>query len=444
MAHRKAADVLGREGLPLLSATEIWEIAEHWVAAAENSRALEAFQTCAQHAIKIGRPREAAIALSRALRFSPNDEVRASLGREMLLAASACGEFALAKEGMAAWREFSKELVHDAAELAELRTRALLAVDVEATFERLLACAAFVDASRPHRFAAGANAVKIVHYEGRSSLAERARGLLTHLCIDTDDDHHALEFSIIYHCTLGDLDSARENALRLCAISQGWSQTDAAVIQQNVAFALWVAGAADEAILGLEECYRNAEQAGLVRLRLHAALTLVFFNLDVDDASATNTRLWLRRAQKDAAQWPDQSFGIHFALAETQLALFDGDAVQAKRELQRFCAFAPRYRTDTRWMEVMTYRVQQLSGDASLPGLDLDPLVIEATSLPRKEIADTEIAVAADALLARGDVAAGTDLVKRYLGGMRCRRSPLDFHLARSAKRLGLHPGSQR
>src|SRR5205823_1711957 len=84
--HRAAAELLEGDKKEMLSAP--WCIAEHWAAGGDSGRALSVIRTCAQEALRVGRPQDSLELLSRAidLAVSPNDReeilldtVRASL-----------------------------------------------------------------------------------------------------------------------------------------------------------------------------------------------------------------------------------------------------------------------------------------------------------------------------------------------------------------------------
>src|SRR5581483_5083759 len=89
LAHRRAAIVLSQDGGE--NSSRLWECAEHWCAAGEAHRAAEVFRQCAQMAVRIGRPREAAETLLRAATMLSGRDTT-DLIREAVLVADRAGE----------------------------------------------------------------------------------------------------------------------------------------------------------------------------------------------------------------------------------------------------------------------------------------------------------------------------------------------------------------
>jgi hypothetical protein len=437
VAHRRAATVLGAETSSTPAANELWELAEHWVSAAEYDRALEAFRACANHAVEIGRPREAGLALRRALDLSQTQPSRASLGRELVATAVNASEYELAREGVVAWRSAESEVDHDELEVAELRTNVLLFEDTPATVSRLLACMTARDASVTHRVQAGTMALIVAQNGDRPELADRTWRVLEDLVSGSPDDPIAVEFLLIYHYAFGGLDEAAEFGRRLLRLTHLRAPMRKARDQLNASRALWAAGYLPEALSSLENAYSIAQQFGLKRLAFHCATRLANFQLDLDRVVSAKALLWLERAEDAASEAPNLRSTFEYSNVRSQFALCEGSFDEARRYYGNHPAMS-RSAIGQRWNQRIQLRARQVSGDTRLSDVSLDPIITAATTLPRQEVADTEMAIVVEALLARRSRLQAKAVLTDYLTRTRLTRNPLDFALADTARRVGI------
>ncbi len=429
VAHRTAAEVLASE--MSRSPDELWELAEHWMAAADTERALAAFRMCAHHALEIGRPREAALALNRALQLPLPDSTRAAVGRELLVAATTGSDYELATRGIVAWRSVSSEIEHDTEELAELRTNAICGAEMTSTIMRLLKCVGCHGAVARHRIQAGALIMMLAEGARDLELPERARELLSDALTSSGDDENTSEFLMIYHAVFGNLDRAASNARRLCRIAESWSASAAARANMNASRVLWLAGHIDESTACIELAYANGERAGLPRLCLTIAAALVCRCLDLDEGGPQRARVWLRRANEVLAVWPDGEFRPEYVDARLHLAICCGDPTNA--ELVRMSEGLPQNLIQRRALDATRLRIRQLTGDRALQDLALEPIVTGATTLPRHEASDLEMAVALYAMRERGNSRAAREQLESYMTKSRLIRAPLDYTLRQLA-----------
>jgi hypothetical protein len=434
LIHRRAAEVLEADTSKVPAATQLWELAEHWVAAAEPGRALKAFRVCAQHSIEIGRPREAALALNRALALPLEPSTLAEVARDLVLTAGGCSEFELVRRGTAVWRAINMSIDHDEAELAELRTRAILHEDIDSTLDRISSCVGDHTASAAHRAEAATLMLVVSHHRNRTDLAETANRLFADVLESNDGEECTVEFSLIYHCMVGDLDEAATNAFRLRALAEHRSPAAAARMHLNASRALWIAGLLNEALDCCEAAHTLATKHGLARLAVQSAVRRATYLVDL---AGPTPEVWSQFCSFDEAigELIDENIQSETLTVHTLLALADGKVEQAAACFQKLANATGASPIQRRWIEMLRLRLRQVEGDQKLLDLDLAPLISSATRLPRQEIADIEMSIVIEALLARGQVADARQLGADYVERRRLSRSPLDFSLNQTMQR---------
>jgi hypothetical protein len=434
IAHRRAAEVLESETLTV-PPTQLWELAEHWVAAAENDRALNAFRACAQHAIEIGRPREAAVALDRALELPLDRTVLATLGRDLVLVAGGCSEFGLSHRGIAAWRAVEAVVDHDAAELAELRTKTLRNDSPDETVKRLLDCAGHKSADAAHRAEAATLLLVISHNHDRPQLAQTTHNLLTDLLDSNAQEAFVIEFSLIYHCMFGDLDEAAGAARQLCSLAPMRPPAAAARTYLNASRVFWVAGLPEEALECCEAANGTASTYGLARLRTQSVVRRAALEIDLKGI-LPEAESWRRLTEEVMSEFGDSALLSECLTLGAQIAFVHGRVHEGRACLERLSQIAGKSVIERRWNDVLGLRLRQLLGEQRLLAVDVTSLIASATRLPRQEIADTEILIAIEALLARGLRADATQVATDYVSRTRLSRCPLDLALKRLIDKL--------
>lgn len=443
LAHRRTAEVLESVSLSERSAADFWELAEHWISAADSDRAVKAFQDCAQHALEIGRPREAALALARALELPVAERVRAMVGRELVIAAASGAEYELARKGICAWRSKETAIEHDDAEIAELRTKVMLFDSPDQTMRRLLGCVKNDAATVPHRVEAGSLALVVAQLEDRPELAQQAWSILEGLLQDGDDIDVATRFLLIYHCAFGDLEQAAVNARRLVDIANRRSAAWAVRANLDASRAFWAAGHADDAISALEAGYSNSIRVGLRWSSFKAAASLASFLIDIDQSN-TRAKPWLTRAEEISAESVEFRQSGEYITVRIQHALCEGNVEEVSRYSATTKGVAIGTRIGQRWIQGLSLRARQLSGDSALSDVALEPLVAAATRLPRQEISDTEMAIVVRALVARDQAPTAKQVLDDYVNRSRLSKSPLDITLVTEAHAIGESLGLRR
>jgi len=443
LAHRRTAEVLESASLSERSAADLWELAEHWFSAADSDRAIKAFRDCAQHALEIGRPREAGLALARALDVPVAESVHATVGRELVIAAASGAEYELARKGIYAWRSTEATIDHDAAEIAELRTKVMLFDTPDQTMPRLLGCVKNAAATVSHRVEAGSLALVVAQLEDRPERAQQAWNILKGLLQGRKDVDVVTRFLLIYHCAFGDLEEAALNARQLVDIAKQRSAAWAARANLDASRAFWAAGHTDNAISALEAGYSNSVRVGLRWSSFKAAASLASFLIDIDQTD-TRAKPWMTRAEEISAESGEFRQSGEYITVRIQKALCDGNVEQASRYCATTQGVAIGTRIGQRWLQGLSLRARQLSGDSLLSDIALEPLVAAATRLPRQEISDTEIAIVVRALVARGQTPIAKQVFDDYINRSRLSRSPLDITLVTEANAISQSPELRR
>src|SRR5262249_48450859 len=136
------------------SASLWWDAAQSWRAANDPERAVQALRRCAQHALEIGRPGEAAQLLNEAARLPQPLESLRIVSEGLIRSAMAAGDVHLVLHAAALRRTSINSDLHDDLEIAVLRSgiRAQLS---STAVEQLLRCAYSEEASPLHRVEAG-------------------------------------------------------------------------------------------------------------------------------------------------------------------------------------------------------------------------------------------------------------------------------------------------
>jgi hypothetical protein len=163
---------------------------------------------------------------------------------------------------------------------------------------------------------------------------------------------------------------------------------------------------------------------------------LANFHLDLDKGVSDRARLWFQRAEDAASDAPNLRFSFEYSNVRSQFALCEGNIDEARQYYYAKHPQMSKSRIGQRWINRLALRARQISGEVALSDIALDPMIVAATTLPRQEIADTEITIAVEALIARGFRDKANAVLKDYLDHTRLTRNPLDFGLAATASKI--------
>src|ERR1051325_1808389 len=162
-----------------------------------------------------------------------------------------------------------------------------------------------------------------------------------------------------------------------------------------------MAGLVDEAIAASTRAYESGIAAGAIRSSQIAATQIASHYFDLGLSPLANS--WLQRAASCGSDYLTSS---GYSSLRIQLSLTDGDIGQAQEWYNtavRAEAASPGG-TIYKELALLRLRLQQLLGDPTLPEIDVDSLYTAATTLPRIELMDSEVAVVLQTLRCRGEV----------------------------------------
>ncbi len=432
LAHRKTAEVLEGERSSSPDVADLWELAEHWMAAGDHERALAAFRECARYAMDIGRPREAAIALNRALELPLSAPDRGSLARDVIHAADLACESIVALRAVSVYQELFPGIAHDATELAELQALRWRGGDSGAVIARLLSCMASPDATLSHRIRAGTIALMLAGDGTDQALPAHVRRLLTEVAHDSPDNVDVIHLLLIYEYLVGDLDESVTYANSLSAAAASLPISSAVRLKMNSSRALWGAGFVDAALAQLELAYNNAIEAGLLHNAVRASANLASRYLDLDVESTTRAELWLDRCGQIAERWPEAFQIPDYTSTLIDLALLRGRTTEAVRLYDRATSLLMVENGARRWMRVTKVKIDLISGVAVPSRLLTEQFLQSSTQPPRAEPADVEMDVVLRTLVGSGEPLRAKELADWYVRTGRLLRSPLEASLRRT------------
>jgi hypothetical protein len=245
---------------------------------------------------------------------------------------------------------------------------------------------------------------------------------------------------MFYHCPFGDLPAAVQSAKRRIGLTADESPSMRARDLLNASRVFWHAGLPGRAIASLDELNTIAEKAGLVRIRILATTRMASFFLDMDEGSDHRSRFWFDIGERLFRSLPEGPPMLDRESTLIQRSIAVGDIALATQQLNDLGALSHQNLSANRWFSTAGLRLRQLAGDVSLHGVNLEPILVTASSLPRQETCDLEIAVVAEAIASRGHVRDAANVVSTYLARTRLTRCPVDFNLMRLGRRLGIPP----
>jgi hypothetical protein len=195
------------------------------------------------------------------------------------------------------------------------------------------------------------------------------------------------EFEMIFECTFGDRASARAAVDRMVRLIPDLPVSQRATIELNIAYAMWRFGEGQTALNVLRSAFAHAQDAGVHRSAVIAALHLAELLQDFfeDEESAA----WLSKADEIASQVSDpvgvyEIFTVHISLALTQENASEAQRwmrmaseqgiLEASEMRKRFArAFRVRLRQLMRRRPLKSSELEglleSLAADESLPGI---------------------------------------------------------------------------
>lgn len=401
LIHRKIATVLEAEPGALQSNALLWEAGHHWASAGEPGRALEIFRHCAEHAHRLGRPADAANVLFRAAELELSRPVRLDVLKHAVRAAQRAGEFDQVLDGVQAIREIEMTQAHDDIELAEFAAMSVIFVASAHFASRALECVSSPDTDAKHRVEVGLAALKYADSHSVLDLARRVAGAVSDADLSGVPELLQLEFRMICHAALGELEPALPYARRLQEIAEMSPSPASIGCLFNAGHAYWRAGLFQDACTAMQRTFDLGEHYGLVRRQLSAASQLAIMMCDHGDWA--QSQFWADKvvALRNAA---GREFGqFESAMLELEFALASRDAARAAKVLEiadRRSLFSSPIRE--RWRRYVGARIRQLLDPKAITGGELADFMSMSSDTSSTGIREAEVGVICVALTAEG------------------------------------------
>lgn len=436
--HARIAEVLRIEVLTTHESALYWACAEHLLAAGDVARAIDLLNECVQHAVEIGRPREAAELLIRAAAQS-DAPLREKLATDAVRIALAATEADVLLRAL--------ELIDPAKRLHqhnELELAALYATDVcdmpADRLARFTHCVMDDGVSDEHRIAAGWMLLIVADYQRRPDIAlkvfEQLDGLLA--AAASRGEIRALLFYLVFHSCYGDVDAAALIADQLIAAAKATTAATTADLYRKAAIGYWRAGHSAKTIDALRTAYELAVEAGVVRVQLASSLMLAGFLQDIGDDEGSVA--WAERAEHLSDDYPGTRITLDFATLMSEMALGRGDSQEIAVYASRMRALSSGHATSraVRWTVVLEYASMVRRGDEFDIDFAVDALTRNLTGkCDRGDTTDGEVAMAAQILFRGGRRGAATSLLASYFSEYRSGRAPLSRFLREVMKEIG-------
>src|SRR6185503_8728657 len=439
-AHFGIAQMLENELHTTPDATTLWACADHWQSAGEDVRAARTFEACARHSIAIGRPREAAELLLKAASISSGPQ-RSSLASRGVTIAHEASERDVVVNGLTLMDNGALDNVgsqHDDVEMAQLMTAGFRLHPDHRVKTRLWRCLSANNATVAHRLEAGFGLLVLADYYRNSSLAQKAFDAVHPLLlIDSGDSERlALCCCLLFHSTFGDHVRALSAADGLSALASHTESPDAPQLRFIAAGGFWRIGHARRAVSELEAGYASAERAGLIRTQFRLAISLSWFNFDLERVSDGHS--WLTRADDLVRGNASVPVGIDYLINRAELALLLDEYTRLEALLRAVSAqgFAPNIRTRV-WESAMNVALRTHRGENIAAE---DVAYLTANQIPNFEFgdcADSATSVAAMVVRKQEGNPAAARIIHRYLAKYRRPSTPISALLRREMNRAG-------
>jgi hypothetical protein len=417
VAHQCVATALETLLVAEPSTALMWDCAEHWVAAHDSRRALNAIRRCAARALEIGRPAEAAEVLSRALELEIGASDQISVSRQMVLAADEAVEPVLVFRGLEILRKHDRSQQHDELEFAEFRASSRSWYDARRQQARLLQCVASEEATPNHRVTAATWLLKHAHVQHNASLSSAAVATVGDNVLAAADEAVRLEFLLVGQCARHEWDLAAETARQVLVAAKTTSPQVSMTLQLNASLAFEACGLRCDAIETATALYFDAEARGARRIQVRTAAFLADQSFDIDDDSAASA--WFERVGSILDGMPDTSADIAPVIVRLThlLTLREASAARSLFDWADHAGLFEGGGLRQRWFRVLAERLRQIEMKPLPPDEFIGPQLgdlDEAT--PMVGIVDFEISTRCHGLLQIAKAEQAQQLMSAYLG----------------------------
>jgi DNA-binding SARP family transcriptional activator len=437
LMHRRVATVLEEAVDDSELASRLWDCAEHWILAGDDSRAAQVVRQCAAGANRIGRPREASELLLRAAGILSGKR-RSELLSEAIELADAVSEADVVVRGFQFAKQHGVRVAFEGADLAEIVAMQFEWNDADHLRDKLLD---WVSGDRPvrHRLRAGLAALVLADHRADARSAADVFRAVSAVHVPNEQRDAFLMCLLVYHSTFGDLEECRRIVDQLLLLADLSEPTKSADLRRKAGLALWRLGDAERAVLVLEAAYADAAICALRRLQFNVAIGLVGTHAALGNADGK--RRWLDEVEHLALDTPTLRASPLYAAMRADVACSQQRPRDAQEWLENALSVLSKNAAGRmgRWRSVFNIRVCHLRGD--IPDTDSAIECLTAhhrLGLEVGEVSDAEIALSVELLVDANRVREAHDLASRYLREFRRARHPLDPWLRSAVGRCGL------
>lgn len=380
--HARAARYLERHSRGKATAQAIaWRIAGHWEAAGKLERTRVWQRVCWRQSIAIGQPMLAASAIRDELANSVSIEDRGALLDDLAGALFAAMEISALQEVLHARTLLSSQLADTAAIRERLQYDILEArlLDLRDRARCRPQLRQFVSSGRldlQRRIRAARILMIMAHREFDSELANETYA--ANSAIVPPDHASALLHShttLIYHSVFGDRCAAMEQIAYLSTqVSRSEPCWEATFTRLNVCLARMLVDANKIDLRGLEIAFSECREAQMNQLALTVVARIGSYLVNLGEME--RAKEWLVNASPVIAELRGNQLTPEFISYRMDLALFSGDFVQAREDLNSLLSLSSPNQDSLRDSALMNrVRYEQLAFSTATCDRDIDSLL---------------------------------------------------------------------
>lgn len=392
-------------------------------------------RACWQHAVSIGQPAKACLAISETLGIAADPEDRASLLDDLIGALQAAGDIRGVVTAVRDRRSLSSR-VHDTPE----RAAQLASDEDEAIWVRNSGPEVAVTTLRTHLESPLLNAhrrfkvARLLMMAAEGNLDDGLAAYTIEICSRIAPESLPskllqLHVSLIYHTIFGDPDIALRIADEIQEdtrkVERSWQTL---MLERNCEFARQLVGTSPSDYACFERGFAQAIDASLTPVALWFAGSLM--SVLVDDGDVSTAHEWMKTAERLEPSIHDEDWPIDYLGAQIDLALLLGNHKKAKRyyEVTLKCA---RYQSARLRNDQLIYglRIRQFSGERWAPKEHLDELLSFHQIARHRTRHDDHMEVLWQALRADGQADRATALLSDYIQLYRREKRPCRYLL---------------
>jgi DNA-binding SARP family transcriptional activator len=435
--HRRAAEILERESENANSGA-LWDCAEHWIAAGEKAHALRVMRACATRSLEIGRPRQAAEILLRAVTLV-DDADRADLIETAVRLSDECAELDLVLRGLKLADDLRVPIHRQEFELAKILAQLSESGESNGVYSTLRF---WLQDQHPMPVRLRAFQAIVIAGE-RTDGPQQSDAAFRDLFPAGVDyaslvDVEVMRVLMIYHSAFGDTSVSVTLSRSLLSRASEMPAVAAANLRRQAALALMRGGFYAEATAAFELAYASAAVCGLRRLQCSIGAMLVSFFVDLLDDSAAAR--WWAALEELVASAPEFFSSIHYVSLCGDLACWRGDVDGVREAIQRSAELFPAEASPfaARWARIFRARLAHLTGTVR----DVEAIVGGLIAHHRPEevvgaLGDLEVAAAVELLESAGYARRARSIFALYFALFRRRGEPVCRWLQIVATRMG-------